>query len=328
MSEPRLLVTGFPVFSDFESNVSQKVLDRLEDEGLPGIDVVTWLLSVDEAGSRAVSEQIREGIQIDGVLLGMAARRDSICLEKQACNGFSMREPDNSGRLLDSGDIVEEGPPVLTTTAPIHVIDEEIEHDVNIAWSDDAGGYVCNETYYRTLLSIADLGRDSKPVLFVHLPPEAEVSIDTQVDAVRRIAVCMAYRPTYEVVGGLLFDDSGRILACKRPEGDSWAGWWEFPGGKIEADEGPESALIRELLEEIGVSTIPTRRIEQTSYDYPDRSVNLQIWDCGVVDPDSIRLTEHDDATWLSEDELLDVKWLPADLPIVERWRHEGIPRT
>ena len=96
MSEPRLLVTGFPVFSDFESNVSQKVLDRLEDEGLPGIDVVTWLLSVDEAGSRAVSEQIREGIQIDGVLhLGMAARRDSICLEKQACNGFSMRETDN-----------------------------------------------------------------------------------------------------------------------------------------------------------------------------------------------------------------------------------------
>ena len=47
MSEPRLLVTGFPAFSDFESNISEKVLARLEDAGLPGIDVVTWLLSVD-----------------------------------------------------------------------------------------------------------------------------------------------------------------------------------------------------------------------------------------------------------------------------------------
>ena len=118
------------------------------------------------------------------------------------------------------------------------------------------------------------------------------------------------------------------MLACRRPEGDVWGGWWEFPGGKIEAHEGPESALIRELVEEIGVSTKPTRRIEQTRYEYPDRSVKLQLWDCGVVDPDSIRLIEHDEARWLSVEELLEVKWLPADLPIVERWRREGIPRA
>ena len=111
-------------------------------------------------------------------------------------------------------------------------------------------------------------------------------------------------------------------------EGDAWAGLWEFPGGKIEAHEGPESALIRELFEEIGVSTKPTRRIEQTRYEDPDRSVKLQLWDCGVVDPDSIRLIEHDEARWLSVEELLEVKWLPADLPIVERWRREGIPRA
>jgi 8-oxo-dGTP diphosphatase len=56
--------------------------------------------------------------------------------------------------------------------------------------------------------------------------------------------------------------------------------------------------------------------------------VKLQIWDCGVIDPDSIRLIEHDEIRWLSVDELLDVKWLPADLPIIERWKREGIPRT
>ena len=329
MSEPRLLVTGFPAFSDFESNISEKMLARLEDAGPPGIDVVTWLLSVDEAGSRAVAEQICEGIQVNGILhLGLAAMRDSICLERQARNGFSMKEPDNSGRFLESGEIVENGPLKLLTTAPIHVMEEEFEHDDNVGWSEDAGGYVCNETFYRTLLAIRESGQDAMPALFVHLPPEAEVSMDAQVDAVMRIAACMVTRPTYEVVGGLLFDSEGRILACKRPEGDAWAGWWEFPGGKIEAHEGPESALIRELVEEIGVSTKPVRRIEQTYYEYPDRSVNLQLWDCGVVDPDSIRLVEHDEARWLSEEELLDVKWLPADLPIVERWWREGIPRA
>ena len=329
MSEPRVLVTGFPAFSNFETNVSEKVLASLKAEGVRGIDIVTWLLSVDEAGSRAVAEQIREDMQVDGILhLGLAARRNSICLERQARNGFSMTEPDNSGRFLDSGEIVRGGPPILLTTAPIHVIDEEFEHDEHVDWSEDAGGYVCNETFYRTLRAITGSRLDPVPALFVHLPPEAEVALDEQVDAVRRIANCLVLRPTYEVVGGLLFDSDGRVLACKRPEGDAWAGWWEFPGGKIEPHEGPELALIRELIEEIGVSTNPTRKIEQTSYDYPDRSVNLQLWDCGVIDPDSIRLAEHDEARWLSEEELLDVKWLPADLPIVKRWRCEGIPRN
>jgi 8-oxo-dGTP diphosphatase len=67
--------------------------------------------------------------------------------------------------------------------------------------------------------------------------------------------------------------------------------------------------------------------VERLLYEYDDRTVKLQIWDCGVIDPASIRLVEHDEARWLSTDELLDVKWLPADLPLIERWRREGIPR-
>jgi 8-oxo-dGTP diphosphatase len=245
-----------------------------------------------------------------------------------ARNEFSMNEPDNSGRLLDSGEIVKGAPETILTTAPVHVIDEEFEHDEHICWSEDAGGYVCNETIYRTLYAMQDREKTPLPALFVHLPPEDEISLDAQVEAVRRIATCLVCRPTYEVVGGLLFDAKDRILACKRPQGDAWAGWWEFPGGKIEAGEDPNTALIRELIEEIGVSTQPKSMVEQISHEYDDRSVKLQIWDCGVIDPDSIRLIEHDEIRWLSVDELLDVKWLPADLPIIERWKREGIPRT
>ena len=329
MREPRVLITAFPPFSESDSNISQSVLNRLETEGVQGLDIVTWLLSVDEDGSRAVAEQISKDIQTDGILhLGLAARRNTISLERWARNKFSMNEPDNSGRLLESGEIVRGAPATILTTAPVHVMDEEFEHDERICWSEDAGGYVCNETIYRTLYAMQDREKSPLPALFVHLPPEDEIPLDAQIEAVRRIATCLVCRPTYEVVGGLLFDAKDRILACRRPQSDAWAGWWEFPGGKIEAGEEPDSALIRELIEEIGVSTQPKFMVEQISHEYDDRSVKLQIWDCGVIDPDSIRLLEHDEARWLSADELLDVKWLPADLPIIERWKREGIPRT
>ena len=329
MSEGRLLITAFPLFSNHLNNISQEVLDEIGRLEVEGIDVETQLLSVDKKGTFVVADRIRDGETFRGIIhLGLAANRKKISLERVARNMISMTEPDNSGRFLNSDKIVSNAPPKLETTAPIHILDEEFEPDELVVWSTDAGGYVCNETFYRTLLAIRESGQDAMPALFVHLPPEAEVSMDAQVDAVMRIAACLVTRPTYEVVGGLLFDSEGRILACKRPEGDAWAGWWEFPGGKIEVHEGPESALIRELVEEIGVSAKPVRRIEQTHYEYSDRSVNLQLWDCGVVDPDSIRLVEHDEARWLSEEELLDVKWLPADLPIVERWWREGIPRA
>ena len=328
VSEPRVLVTAFPPFSDFDRNVSQSVLERLEVEGVQGLDIVTWLLSVDEDGSRAVAEQIQNDIQVDGILhLGLAARRGSIFLERLARNEYSMNEPDNSGRLLESGAIVEGAPATLQTTAPVHVMDEEFEHDEHIHWSEDAGGYVCNETIYRTLHAMQAREEAPLPALFVHLPPEDEVPLDAQVEAVRRIATCLVCRPTYDVVGGLLFDAEGRILACRRPKGDAWAGWWEFPGGKVEPDEEPASALIRELTEEIEVSPVPKYMVERVFYEYDDRSVRLQIWDCGVIDPASIRLSEHDEARWLAVDELLDVKWLPADLPVIERWSREGIPR-
>jgi len=307
--------------------VSQSVLERLEAEGVQDLDVVTWLLSVDEDGSRAVAEQIQNDIQVDGILhLGLAARRGSISLERLARNEYSMNEPDNSGRLLESGAIVKGAPATLHTTAPVHVMDEEFEHDGHIRWSEDAGGYVCNETIYRTLHAIQAREGAPLPALFVHLPPEDEVPLDAQVEAVRRIATCLVCRPTYDVVGGLLFDAEGRILACRRPKGDAWAGWWEFPGGKVELDEEPASALIRELTEEIEVSPEPKYMVERVFYEYDDRSVRLQIWDCGVIDPASIRLAEHDEARWLAADELLDVKWLPADLPVIERWSREGIP--
>src|SRR3569833_3119451 len=61
-------------------------------------------------------------------------------------------------------------------------------------------------------------------------------------------------QPLVLVVAAALVDSDGRVLIAQRPEGKSMAGLWEFPGGKIEADERPEDALIRELQEELGIA--------------------------------------------------------------------------
>jgi len=327
VSEPRILVTAFPPFSDLETNVSESVLERLERDGIDGLDVVTRMLSVDEAGSNAVATEIRDGIEVDGILhLGLAQRRTGICLERLARNSYSMTEPDNSGRLEETGSIVACGPDALETTASIHVLDEEFEHDADVQWSKDPGGYVCNETIYRTLYELQASTGPALPAIFVHLPPESEILLDQQVAVVHRVARCLVTRPKYEVVGALLFDDRGRILSCRRPNEDAWGGWWEFPGGKIDSDEDPPTALLRELEEELGISPTPKEKVAHIDYEYDDRSVSLQIWNCGVIDPSAFALAEHEAARWLSRDELLDVQWLPADLPIIDKWRREGLP--
>ncbi len=327
MSEGRLLITAFPPFSNHSNNISQEVLDEIGKLEVEGIEVETQLLSVDEKGSYMVAKRIRDGECFRGIIhLGLAANRKEISLERVARNMISMTEPDNSGRFLNSDKVVSDAPSNLGTTAPIHILDEEFEHDELVVWSTDAGGYVCNETFYRTLHALDEANISDTPALFVHLPPGKEISVEKQVEKVMLIASAMILRPTYDVVAALLFDEQGRILACRRPSQDAWAGWWEFPGGKVDDNESPSQALSRELEEEIGVSISPSHLVESSTFDYDDRTVRLQIWNCGKIDPIQIILNEHDESRWLTKEELMEVKWLPADLPIISRWLAEGIP--
>ena len=323
----RLLITGFSPFSNNRKNVSQEVLSRISESSVYGIEVETQLLTVDEIGSSIIANRILDGARFSGIIhLGLAVKREKINLERFASNLISMKEPDNSGRLLDSEQVVIGAPSSLETTAPIHILDEEFEHDELVYWSNDAGTFVCNETYFRTLNALNQIGLSNTPVVFIHLPPEGKIPVEKQVDKVIQIASTIVTRPTYDVVAGLLFDNKGRILACKRPAQDAWAGWWEFPGGKMDQGETASDALVRELKEEIGITANPRKLIESTTFEYDDRTVKLQIWNCGIVDEKEIILNEHDESRWLSRDELMDVKWLPADLPIISRWSLEGIP--
>ena len=79
-----------------------------------------------------------------------------------------------------------------------------------------------------------------------------------------------------------LIDADGRVLLAQRPEGKPMAGLWEFPGGKIEAGETPEAALIRELDEELGISTHASCLAPLTfaSHAYPDFHLLMPLFAC------------------------------------------------
>jgi len=289
---------------------------------------IAKLLPVDQNGSLQPSEEISSGPFKGVLLLGAAYERSDVCIEVRAENKLDMEKEDNSGRKIIS--IIEkDSQHHLETTYSKHLIDELVEEHDDLKISHDCGNFVCNETYFRTLS--AEMrnrrgGVEKIPILFVHLPPIERVSFDRQVILVRTLLKSMIFTPKLDVVGALIKDEFGRVLACRRPPKDQWSGYWEFPGGKIDEGESIHSAVEREILEELCISVSALDEVSRISHRYEDRIVDLTIIDCGVIDPNSVILTEHDMSRWLEKDELDDVNWLPADLPIIKKWMKEGIP--
>ena len=327
MGVPSVLITGYPKFSNFEYNVSEKILSRIKEIDFDKIKIFTELLSVDQFGSKFTANKIMSGETFDVILhLGFSSKSEKIRFEKYAYNQYGMSKPDNSGRCISNGKIIENQKKRHHTNIDFFPLNYEFENEPHIEWSEDPGRYICNETYFNTLNAISEKSRNSDiKVLFVHLPSEFILDISKQIEIVTRLITCMT-TPYLEVVGGLIFDDNNRILSCRRPRGKSWASWWEFPGGKIEFGETPQIALSRELKEELSLNVVPSRIIREQFFNYEDKYVKLIILNCGIIEEDRIDLLEHDEMKWLSKEELFDVNWLPADLPIVEKWFIEGIP--
>lgn len=325
MEEKRVLLTGFEPFSGLDINESSEVVKIISNTGLQDIEIISSVLSVDEGGTES-SLDILKAMEFDAVIhLGLSRNSEKILLERFATNMISMELPDNSGRMVKKSKILENASERIETTVSIHNFDEEFEHDKDVQWSCSAGSYVCNETYFKTLSALSN---SNIPILFIHLPKMSEISLNKQVEVVSRAIRLMVTRPKLTVVGAMIRDENGSILACMRPEGDAWSGWWEFPGGKVEGNESLTDALSREIEEELGVSVYPRSKVCEINHSYQDRDVNLHIFDCGIVDRKDIVLLEHDESRWLSQEELLDVKWLPADLPTIEVWYREGIPNS
>ena len=119
-----------------------------------------------------------------------------------------------------------------------------------------------------------------------------------------------------EVVAAIIRKED-KIFATQRGYGE-WKDWWEFPGGKMEVGETPEVALVREIREELSAEINVDEFLCTVKYDYPQFHLTMHCYICSLM-TDSLHLNEHEAAKWLTKDELNSVKWLPADLEVVER---------
>lgn len=120
---------------------------------------------------------------------------------------------------------------------------------------------------------------------------------------------------TVRVVAAVI-RDGDRIFATARGYGE-YKGWWEFPGGKIEAGETPEEALVREIREELDTEIRVGKLIDTIEYDYPTFHLSMGCFWAEVV-AGRLVLKEAEDARWLTKETLESVQWLPADASLIE----------
>jgi len=121
---------------------------------------------------------------------------------------------------------------------------------------------------------------------------------------------------TIEVVAAII-KNGNKIFTTQRGYGE-FKGFWEFPGGKMEAGETPQQALIREIKEELDIDIEVGELIDTVEYDYPQFHLTMHCFICTILSGELV-LKEHEAANWLTKDILDNVDWLPADRVLIEK---------
>ncbi len=125
--------------------------------------------------------------------------------------------------------------------------------------------------------------------------------------------------PPIDVVAGVIRRD-GLLLITQRMPDDTLAGYWEFPGGKVDPGEELKTALQRELREEIGVETEIGQEIHRIVHPYPDRDVRLYFFDTRILSGEP-RKIEVADLRWIQVDQLMDFQFPEADRLLLDQLR-------
>ena len=123
-----------------------------------------------------------------------------------------------------------------------------------------------------------------------------------------------------KVVAAILEKEDKILIARKAPD-KPLAGYFEFPGGKIEEGETPEESLIRELMEEMNIKIAVKEYIGEIIYDYGnDKVISLLGYTAKIIDGE-IKLSDHDRYEWVTLEEINNYKIAPADIPLIDKLR-------
>jgi len=132
---------------------------------------------------------------------------------------------------------------------------------------------------------------------------------------------------TIKVVAGIIIDNNDKVLIARRGSKESFAGGWEFPGGKIEADETPQEALKRELKEELDLTISIGELCAEVTQNYEGANITLLAYYCVFVDG-KISISVHDMYKWVKVNNLLKYKLLPADIQIAKKMLERYLSKT
>ena len=122
-----------------------------------------------------------------------------------------------------------------------------------------------------------------------------------------------------DVVAAVIRAD-GKILITQRPDDVHLAGLWEFPGGKVQAGETLERALVREIREELGIKIRVNDEFFTVDHDYPGKSVRLHFFNCTIADgePEALGVA---DLRWVAAADLFQFEFPPADSALIAKLR-------
>ena len=124
-------------------------------------------------------------------------------------------------------------------------------------------------------------------------------------------------------VSAAVIAHDGKIFATQRGYGQ-YKDYWEFPGGKREEGESGEDAIIREIKEELNVDIAVDSYLTTVEYQYPEFFLVMDVYLCSIVSGE-ISLSVHEDARWLSDEDIDTVDWLPADIAVIEEMKKKAL---
>jgi 8-oxo-dGTP pyrophosphatase MutT (NUDIX family) len=321
----RVLITGFGAFADHTVNPTESMVQAwpatmdVRDpwtDATETVEVESRLLSVDANGAAETGQRLLDGARWDAVLhLGLCGTCTHARLEWMGRDRLTMREPDNAGRHVADAPISGAGDLAAG-------VDKErfglMECDPDAAWSDDAGGYVCNETLHQTLVACQRID-SPPPVLFLHVPSELHWSVDRSRSMAQAVLARMLFPPVIDVAAGALFDGDA-VLVARRGPTEAAAGQWELPGGKFEPGESLQQAVVREWMEELG--------FQVEAGDPRGHWWGRQLWRRYRINvitvhavgprPKAITSNAHDDVRWFGPlDDVDDYVWLGPDRDVI-----------